>query len=56
MECLSFCVAKSIDLSKLDNHFKNSPTIYASVKTRDVLKLTPLDNADQTIFIFKMEL
>lgn len=53
MECLSFCVAKTIDLTRLDNHFKNSPTLYTSVKSRDVLKLSPRENTDHTIFIFK---
>lgn len=53
MECLSFCVAKTIDLTRLDNHFKNSPILYTSVKTRDVIKLSPRDNEAHTIFIFK---
>lgn len=53
MECLSFCVAKSIDLSRLDNHFKNSSSVYTSVKTRDVLKLNPRHNKEHTVFIFK---
>ncbi|MFI4962559.1 MAG: RMD1 family protein [Legionellales bacterium] len=53
MECLSFCVAKTIDLSRVDNHFKNSPILYSSVKTRDVVKLSPRDNIDHTVFIFK---
>lgn len=53
MECLSFCVAKAIDLSRLDNHFKNFSTTYLSVKTRDVIKLSPHGKLHQTIFIFK---
>lgn len=53
MECLSFCVAKTIDLSKIDNYFKNSPVLFSSVKTRDVLKLSPHENTDHTVFIFK---
>lgn len=53
MECLSFCIAKSIDLSRLDNHFKNSPTLFTSVKTRDVIKLNPVNNKDHIIYIFK---
>lgn len=52
MECLSFCIAKSIDLSRLDNHFKTLPQQFVSVKSRDVIKLTPL-NTEHTIFIFK---
>jgi uncharacterized Rmd1/YagE family protein len=53
MECLSFCVAKSIDLSRLDNYFKNSPIIYSSVKSRDVLKITPNNYKENTIYIFR---
>ena len=53
MECLSFCVAKTIDLSRLDNHFKSSSAKYSSTKTRDVLKLTPRNNPEHTVFIFK---
>lgn len=53
MECLSFCVAKTIDLSRLDNHFKNSSTLFTSVKTRDVIKISPCNNTDHTVFIFK---
>lgn len=52
MECLSFCVAKSIDLLRLDNYFKNS-SLYSSVKTRDVLKLNPIERPHHTIFVFK---
>ena len=53
MECLSFCIAKTIDLTRLDNHFKNAYAEFTSVKTRDVIKLNPLANPDHTIFIFK---
>ncbi len=53
MECLSFCIAKTIDLSRVDNHFKAAPQAYTSVKTRDVLKLTPCETPHQTVFIFK---
>jgi uncharacterized Rmd1/YagE family protein len=53
MECLSFCIAKTIDLSRLDNHFKNLPNEYSSVKTRDVIKLSPRNNENSTVFIFK---
>lgn len=53
MECLSFCIAKSIDLSRLDNHFKSLSSQFTSLKTRDVLKLSPLSNKDHTIYIFK---
>lgn len=53
MECLSFCIAKSLDLSRLDSHFKSAPFIYSALKTRDVLKLIPLDNRSHTIYLFK---
>jgi len=53
MECLSFCVAKTIDLSRLDNHFKNFPAEFTALKTRDVIKLSFCNNKDQTVFIFK---
>lgn len=53
MECLSFCIAKSIDLSRLDNHFKSLSSQFTSLKTRDVLKLNPHSNKDHTIYIFK---
>jgi uncharacterized Rmd1/YagE family protein len=46
-------VAKSIDLTRIDNHFKTAPNAYTSIKTRDVLKLSPLHNPQYTIFIFK---
>lgn len=53
MECLSFCIAKTIDLSRLDNYFKNYPTKYTSVKTRDVIKLHSHDHSEHVLFIFK---
>lgn len=53
MECLSFCVAKSIDLARLDHHFKSFSNEYSSIKTRDVLKLNPRNNSEHTVFIFK---
>jgi uncharacterized Rmd1/YagE family protein len=53
MECLSFCVAKAIDLSRIDGHFKTASNAYNSVKSRDALRLTPCENPDQTIFVFK---
>lgn len=53
MECLSYCIAKSIDLTKLDNHFKQLSNEYSSIKTRDVLKLIPRNNSNHIVFIFK---
>lgn len=53
MECLSFCIANSIDLSRLDNHYKTMLAGYTSVRLRDLLKLTPNDSADILVFVFK---
>lgn len=53
MECLSFCIAKTIDLSRIDNHFKTISNEFSSLKTRDVVKLTPHNNNTHTIYIFK---
>lgn len=53
MECLSFCIANTIDLSRIDNFYKNAPSEYTSVKSRDVIKINPNNYADHTIYIFK---
>ncbi|CAM4415772.1 MAG: hypothetical protein LEGION0403_FIIPPAGN_00980 [Legionella sp.] len=53
MECLSFCIAKSIDLSRIDAYFKNSSAEFSSLKTRDVVKLTSNTGQDHTIYVFK---
>jgi len=53
MECLSYCIANSIDLSRLDNHYKTTLAGYISVKSRDILKLTPSDASPITVFVFK---
>jgi uncharacterized Rmd1/YagE family protein len=53
MECLSYCIADQIDLSRLDHHYKNSLVGYVSVKSRDLLKLSPLDARNQVVFVFK---
>lgn len=53
MECLSFCIAKSIDLSRIDAYFKNSSSEFSSLKTRDVVKLTSNTNQNHTIYVFK---
>lgn len=50
MECLSYCIANSIDLTRLDNHYKKIAD-YDSVKSRDTLKLTP-HNSDKNIVVF----
>ena len=53
MECLSFCVANSIDLTRLDNHCKTTLVGYSSVKSRDILKISPSDVKDILVFVFK---
>lgn len=53
MECLSFCIAKTIDLSRIDTHFKNVSSEFSSLKTRDVIKLTRNSNQNHTIYVFK---
>ncbi len=52
MECLSFCIANHIDLSKMDNFFKHSLTDYNATKARDVIKINPRNHHNHTIFIF----
>ena len=53
MECLSYCIADNIDLTRLDHHFKTGLSGYLSLRTRDVLKLTPIDSSLFTLFVFK---
>ena len=53
MECLSYCIANTIDLTRLDNHYKTTLVGYVSVKSRDVLKLSPCDKNDVLVFVFK---
>lgn len=53
MECLSYCIANKIDLTRLDKHYKTSLPSYASVKLRDLLKLSSCDGKNTFIFVFK---
>jgi len=53
MECLSFCIADSIDLSHLDNHFKQPGTKFTATRFRDVLRLSQHEKPNNLIFIFK---
>ncbi|MCP0914750.1 MULTISPECIES: RMD1 family protein [Legionella] len=52
MECLSYCIANSIDLTRLDNHYKTKLGDYASTRSRDTLKLNH-HNSNTTVFVFK---
>lgn len=53
MECLSYCIANSLDLTQLEHHFKSSLPDHAAIKSRDVLKLVPHDRTDYVLYIFK---
>jgi uncharacterized Rmd1/YagE family protein len=53
MECLSYCIANSIDLTRLDKHYKTTVTGYSSIKSRDLLKLIPSNSPDILVFVFK---
>ena len=53
MECLSYCIANTIDLTRLDNYLKSSLQGYEVVKTRDVIKLAIKDSSNYMLFIFK---
>ncbi len=53
MECLTYCIANTIDLSRLDAHFKANLIGYSSIRSRDVLKLSHPDKKGILIFIFK---
>lgn len=52
MECLSFCIANSIDLTRLDSHHKTVADGFHSIKLRDLLKLTHKKHGTM-IFVFK---
>lgn len=52
MECLSFCVANTIDLARLDNYCKNNLQDFTAFKFRDVLKLSQ-ESKHYTLFVFK---
>lgn len=53
MECLSYCIADSIDLAKLDNHYKTTRAGYIANKSRDVLRLSPENAEDVLVYVFK---
>lgn len=53
MECLSYCIANKIDLTRLDNYYKTTDNSYISVRSRDVLKLSLRDVDNVLLFIFK---
>jgi uncharacterized Rmd1/YagE family protein len=58
MECLSYCIANSIDLSRVDQYYKAQSSVYTSVRSREVIKLTPHHHPNSQggsplIFVFK---
>ncbi|WP_419419880.1 RMD1 family protein [Legionella sp. D16C41] len=53
MECLSYCIANSIDLNRLDHYLKSSIGNYVTTKSRDVLRISPTTLPNSTIFAFK---
>lgn len=53
MECLTYCIAKKIDLARLDAYYKSEQSKYVSVKTRDFIKLYSIEYRKTLIFIFK---
>lgn len=53
MECLSFCVADTIDLVGLDQYYKSNLSGYLVVRSRDVLKLSQPSESHHLLFIFK---
>lgn len=52
MECLSYCIASKIDLSRLDNYYKTEHLGPIALRFRDVLKLTT-HQPGVLIFVFK---
>lgn len=52
MECLSYCIASKIDLSRLDNYYKTEDLGITATRFRDVLKLKP-NVPDILLFVFK---
>jgi uncharacterized Rmd1/YagE family protein len=53
MECLSFCIADQIDLSRLDSHFKNNYPDFIITRSRDVVKLKIESKKPILIYVFK---
>lgn len=52
MECLSYCIANSIDIMRVDQHYKNIGPDHLLLKTREVLKMIPANFPNARIFIF----
>ncbi|KTC97311.1 hypothetical protein Lgee_1972 [Legionella geestiana] len=52
MECLSYCIANTLDLAKLDQFFKAESYGFVPTRARGVLKLIAPDSR-QSIYLFK---
>lgn len=52
MECLSFCIANTIDLSKLDHHYRKEKGFYSSIRARDYIKLVNHQHK-KILYVFK---
>ncbi|MBA2657466.1 MAG: RMD1 family protein [Tatlockia sp.] len=53
MECLSYCIANTIDLNRLDAHYKTNLPDFGSVRSRGVLKLSRYNNHQTLVYVFK---
>lgn len=53
MECLTYCIANTIDLPRLDTHLETKLVGYNSVKSRDVLKISSHHASQERVFVFK---
>lgn len=53
MECLTYCIASKIDLSRLDGYYKTESLDHTAIRFRDVLKLTPDHHQDILVFVFR---
>lgn len=54
MECLSYCIANRIDLTRLDNHYKKTQDLHCdSARTRDVVRLRPYQKPTALVYVFK---
>lgn len=53
MECLSYCIANTLDLTRLDAYLKKTPGYQEVVRSRDVIKIRPEANQKSCLFVFK---
>ena len=53
MECLSYCIASKVDLTRLDAFYKADVLDHTALRSRDVLKISPNNNRDILLYVFK---